>query len=234
MSVNSKTGSNREHREVWGLLPWFINRTLSAEEQARVEGHIKTCLTCRIELKQQRQVYENIQQAELLQQMSNASFNRLKMRIDTQPASRSASFGKRFENFQRFFFQFPDFRRHLALTFAIVLVTTVLIFNTTLEMNLPDNEYRTLAKLSESLDESRKSNLIRVIFTDETDVAQIDAIVGSVHGHIVNGPYQNGIYEILIDGEQKYSMEATDAINALRNNAHVFFAELALAPLSSE
>ena len=234
MSVNSKIDNNREHREVWGLLPWFINRTLNAEEQARVESHIKTCLTCRIELKQQRHVYENIQQAELLQQMSSASFNQLKMRIDTQPVSQLASFGKILERFQRAFFQFPDLRKHLALTFGIVLVTTAFIFNATLEMNLSDNEYRTLAQPSESLHESKNTNLIRVIFTDETDMAQIDTIVDSVYGHIVNGPYQNGIYEILIDGEQKYSMEATDVISELRNNANVFFAELALVPLSSE
>ena len=81
MSVNSKINSNHEHRAVWSLLPWFINRTLSAAEQVRVESHIKTCITCRIELKQQRQVYDNIQQAELMQQMSNASFNQLKKRI---------------------------------------------------------------------------------------------------------------------------------------------------------
>ncbi|MCB1986131.1 MAG: zf-HC2 domain-containing protein [Burkholderiales bacterium] len=232
--MNSKINSNHEHRKVWSLLPWFINQTLSATEQARVESHIRTCITCRIELKQQRQVYENIQQAELLQQISNASFNQLKKRIDTQPASLFASFRKRLDNFQKFFFQFPGLGKQFALTFGILLITTTLIFNATLEKPQAGSEYRTLAQSPEPLQEIKKPNLIRVIFTDETDVAQIDTIVSSVYGHIVNGPYKNGVYEILIDSEQKYSMEATDAIRELRDNANVIFAELAHVSLSSE
>ncbi|MCB1950037.1 MAG: zf-HC2 domain-containing protein [Burkholderiales bacterium] len=234
MSVNSKINSNHEHREVWSLLPWFINRTLNATEQARVESHIKTCITCRIELKQQRQVYDNIQQAELMQQMSNASFNQLKKRIETQPVSQLALFRKKLDNFQKLFFQFPFSRKSFALAFGVLLVTTTFIFNAMHEQTLSENEYRTLAQSSAPLQESKKPNLIRVIFTDETDAAQIDTIVSGVYGHIVNGPYKNGVYEILIDGEQKYSMETTDAISALRNNTHVIFAELAHVQLSSE
>lgn len=234
MSVNSKINSNHEHREVWSLLPWFINQTLSATEQARVESHIKTCITCRIELKQQSQVYDNIQQTELLQQMSNASFNQLKKRIETQPVSQLVLFRKKLVNFQKLFFQFQVSRKSFALIFGVLLMTITFIFNAIHEEILSENEYRTLAQSSVPPQEGNKPNLIRVIFTDEADVAQIDTIISSVYGSIVSGPYKNGVYEILIDSEQKYSMEAADAISTLRNNAHVIFAELAHVSLSPE
>ncbi len=233
MSLNNKSNSNHEHRQVWSLLPWFINRTLNAEEQAQVESHVKTCITCQIELKQQRQVYNNIQQAELLQQMSNASFSQLKKRIDTQPVSQLASIRTRFENFQRLFFPFQA-AKSFALVLAILLIPAVFIFNVMPDKTLPANEYRTLAQTPAPLPESQQPGLIRVVFTDETDGAQIGTIVNSVHGRIVNGPYKNGVYEILIDDEQQYSITTTEVIERLRHNAHVIFAEPAHVPLSIE
>lgn len=39
----------RVHAEVWALLPWLVNRSLRAEEEALARGHLETCLPCRRE-----------------------------------------------------------------------------------------------------------------------------------------------------------------------------------------
>lgn len=224
----------REHQEVWELLPWFINQSLSAAEQTRVENHVRTCVTCRIELKQQQQVYENIQQADLLQQISKASFNQLKKRIEIQTPSQLADGRNKHALFQRpgFSFQFPDSAKYIALAASVLLLIMPLIFNVSHQEPELGNEYRTLSRSAAPHQDNQHPNLVRVIFADETDPAQIHTIVNSVSGHIVNGPYKNGIYEIRIDNEQTYSREITDTIARLRNNANVIFAELAYTSLS--
>lgn len=235
MSVNNKFSRNREHQEVWELLPWFINHSLSAAEHTRVENHVKTCVTCRIELKQQQQVYENIQQADLLQQVSNASFKQLKKRIEVQPGGSQLATGhNKHGHFQIFSFQFPGFTKYIALAASVLLLTTTLIFNVLHEEPELRNEYRTLSRSAEPHQENQHPNLVRVIFADETDSSQIHAIVNSVSGHIINGPYKNGMYEIRIDSEQTYSKEITDTIARLRNNTNVIFAELARGSLSPD
>ena len=82
LSSNIKILSNSEHQKVWDLLPWYVNYSLDPAEQDIVKKHIKTCVTCRIELNQQQQVFEKMQQTDLLQQVSQVSFAQLKKRIE--------------------------------------------------------------------------------------------------------------------------------------------------------
>src|SRR5215831_1323709 len=39
-----------EHAEVWEMLPWYVNGTLSDHERASVEAHLVTCAACQAEL----------------------------------------------------------------------------------------------------------------------------------------------------------------------------------------
>ena len=68
LSSDTQAPSNNEHQKVWTLLPWSVNQSLDSIEQAFVNRHVKTCITCRIELNQQQQVFDKIQQAGILQQ----------------------------------------------------------------------------------------------------------------------------------------------------------------------
>ena len=87
LSSNIKVSSNSEHQKVWDLLPWYINHSLDPVEQDIVKNHIKTCVTCRIELNQQIQVVDNIQRTDLLQQVSQVSFAQLKKELKNAPHS---------------------------------------------------------------------------------------------------------------------------------------------------
>lgn len=73
-----------EHQEVWNLLPWYVNHSLDPAEQDFVRKHVKTCVTCRIEINQQQQLFEKIHQPDLLQQVSQVSFAQLKKRMQEQ------------------------------------------------------------------------------------------------------------------------------------------------------
>ena len=41
---------NQWHQEVWELLPWYVNRTLDAQELAQVEQHLARCPACQEEV----------------------------------------------------------------------------------------------------------------------------------------------------------------------------------------
>lgn len=48
-----------KHREILELLPWYLNKTLSSEEQKRVEEHLRECSSCQVELAE----FEGLRQA---------------------------------------------------------------------------------------------------------------------------------------------------------------------------
>jgi hypothetical protein len=45
------------HDRAFEVLPWLVNGTLANAEREAVEEHARTCIACRRELKQQRQLY---------------------------------------------------------------------------------------------------------------------------------------------------------------------------------
>lgn len=48
MSYPKEAGMN--HQQAYELLPWWVNGTLSAEQQAQVDDHVKSCSTCQQEI----------------------------------------------------------------------------------------------------------------------------------------------------------------------------------------
>lgn len=58
----TRTADCRETNE---LLPWYINRTLDEDEEARVRAHLEICSSCRGELYFGTSVYEAIRATQL-------------------------------------------------------------------------------------------------------------------------------------------------------------------------
>src|SRR5262249_52487844 len=44
------TPMSTEHERAGALLPWYVNATLSTQESALVEEHLRSCLACRQEV----------------------------------------------------------------------------------------------------------------------------------------------------------------------------------------
>ena len=75
-------------------------------------------------------------------------------------------------------------------------------------------------------------NTIRVIFSNDTKQPQINEILASVHGQIVDGPTAQGVYTVAIESELA-SKNVLDMVASLRKNTNVIFAEPPYALLSS-
>lgn len=212
--TDMKITSNSEHQEVWNLLPWYINRSLDAAEQDFVKRHVKTCVTCRIEINQQKQLFEKLQQPDLLQQVSQVSFAQLKKRMHGQSKSRKEQ--------KLYSHQFLGFVKYAALAASLLLLAMPFMLNLPIDEPELKGEYRTLANPAEG---EHKNNILRIVFAENSGTEQIEAILNGVSGHIINGPSKNGIYEVQIGNQQANFQEIHDVISHLRKNSLVVFAE---------
>ena len=218
-----KITSKSEHQEVWDLLPWYINHSLDPAEQDFVRKHVKTCVTCRVEINQQQQLLEKIQQQDLLQQVSQVTFARLKKRMQEQ--SKLGAFAEQAKPSQEqklFSHQFLGFVKYTALAASLLLLALPLMLNPPTDDPELKSDYRTLANPAEG---KHKNNFIRIVFAEHLGAEQIKAILNGVSGHIIKVPSKNGIYEVQIGNRQTNSLEVNDAISQLRKNSLVVFAE---------
>lgn len=212
-----------EHQEVWNLLPWYVNHSLDPAEQDFVRKHVKTCVTCRIEINQQQQLFEKIHQPDLLQQVSQVSFAQLKKRMQEQ--SKLSTFAEQAKpsQAQKFFSrQLLGFVKYTALAASLLLLAMPFMLNLPTDDPELKGDYRTLANPAEG---EHKNNIIRIVFAEHSGTEQIETILNGVSGHIIKGPSKNGIYEVQIGNRQANSLEVDDAISQLRKNSLVVFAE---------
>ncbi len=215
------------HDEIWLLIPWYANGSLGDSERARVKAHLQACLVCRRELANQAMLAKQLEQTPQLGISCKPSFERLMSRIHGEEAikanrnSQTQDKAQWLENLNRWLF--PHFTpKHLSAVFAtgLLAIALALLFSGT-----PFNEiktYHTVAN-SNSLDRFTTSD-IRVIFADQVTEREIGKLIGSIQGNIVDGPNPAGVYTIRVaDG-----MPLTQALNQLRGNKSIIFAEPAL------
>ena len=69
------------HREVWLLLPWYVNRSLGGDDKQLVENHLKVCLPCRGELTNQRGLLTKVCETTPIQIAGKAAFSNLQKRM---------------------------------------------------------------------------------------------------------------------------------------------------------
>ncbi|NBQ68063.1 MAG: zf-HC2 domain-containing protein [Nitrosomonadaceae bacterium] len=216
------TGKN-EHQKVWNLLPWYVNHSLEAAEKDRVRNHVRMCIACRIELQQQQQLFEEMQQTDLLRQVSQAAFAQLRKRIEQQsvirPFTRPNQPG---EESKLSSGQSPGFVKYTTLAASLLLLAMPFMLHLPADQSAFTAEYRTLASAPKN---TPAHNRVRIVFADQPDPKHIGAILHSVSGRIVHGPSENGIYEIQIGDRHTRSQEVDDAIAYLRDNTQVIFAE---------
>ena len=82
MSNERWLDNSAEHREVSGLIPWYVNATLDERACRRVDAHVGLCAVCSDDLLVQRRLFEAIDSATTVDYMPMASLRRLQARLD--------------------------------------------------------------------------------------------------------------------------------------------------------
>ena len=222
------------HQDISLLLPWYVNKSLHDAESKRVENHLKVCLTCRRELVTLHKLAAAVQQEGELDSAAQVSFSGLKKRIHStndinlEKAQEVAALPVR-----RKWFGKTDVAQwrlpQTAFALAAVLLLSLMMPRFIDTGAIQQNDFRTL---SDAENPVVSQNTMRVIFSNDIQKPQINDILASVQGRIIDGPTAQGIYTVAVDNELA-SKDVLDRIISLRKNAHVIFAEPAYALLSS-
>jgi hypothetical protein len=235
-----------DHQELSQLLPWYVNKTLQDGELKAVEAHLGVCLACKRELMQLQKLAQAVKKEGSLDSAEQASFTRLKMRLHgqaqpaapqqvplDQPQTTVSSNVKPLGSARKQrWASSVSVLRHPALAMAAALLLSVaLLMPRHVENDAQlGNNFRTL---SDAKPETvMNSNEIRVVFAENVDQAQKDKILERIHGQVIDNPTAQGVYTVRLNSKAAVK-GSLDAVELLRKDSNVIFAEPAYALLST-
>lgn len=204
--------SGMQHSRAFELLPWLINGTLGEPERHAVEEHVRTCIVCRREIKEQQRLYATVRARRTADVSAEAGFDRMNRELDDAARARHV-WSKRSAALAPF-----------ALAAAAgVAVLALLLWFTPLP-GLDSDAYTTLATPARS-----NEVLLDVVFAEDTTAAEIQALLDDIGGEIVAGPSDIGRYNVRIAGDGTGAARSSEALGLLAADSRVRFAARSLA-----
>ncbi len=195
-----------EHERAFELLPWLVNDTLAVAEREAVELHVRTCITCRREVKDQQRLLAVLQRHPTVHLSEQNGLERLTDALDHgAPRAHEPGYA-------------PFLRFGVVATLGVALVGGLLW----LAPDTPRGDvYATLADAPAS---ATRTAQLDVVFTRETTAAEIAALLNAIGIEIVSGPSEIGRYGVRLTRESAGSIELARALERLAIDPHVRFA----------
>ena len=228
--LSSRLSPHTAHREVWMLLPWYVNGTLEGAEFNLMQQHLRVCIICRQELAEQQKLAEAIGQSSAIDLVPQASLARLLQRIDSEapPADRRKKGWNRFRSpWTRLLewlsgVRLPQ-RAWVAVPLLILLLALAPAVRFWLSSVPREPQYHTLA--SPNSVPAVGSTDIQVVFAQTFDQEQIQQLLHSLPAKIVAGPNASGAYTVRIATRDRSNQEMLAALVRLYQNPGVLRAE---------
>jgi hypothetical protein len=196
------------HGRAFELLPWLVNGTLSAKEREAVEEHVRMCIACRRELREQQRLYTAMRARGRTDVSAEAGLEQLDHKLDAES--------------RRWRLGYAAAVRFGVAAAAGLAVLAVLLWLTPLP-RFEDAPYSTLAAPA-----ATDMTLIDVIFADETTSAEMQQLLDRIGGEIVAGPTNLGRYTVRVRAP-KTAAERTELLRSLADDPRVRFAGPAFA-----
>lgn len=206
--------SSMPHIRAFELLPWLVNGTLGAPERDAVEEHVRSCIVCRREVKEQHRLYATVRARRTADVSAEAGFDRLDRELDDAARARHA-WSKRSSALAPF----------AVAAAAGIAVLALLLWFTPLP-GLDSNAYSTLATPGRS-----NAVLLDVVFAEDTTAAEMQALLDDIGGEIVAGPSDVGRYNVRIVEGLADDARLSELLGTLTADRHVRFAGRSLADL---
>ena len=203
-----------EHQRAFELLPWLVNGRLEASEREAVEGHLRSCLPCRRELKEQQRLRTALREHPAVHISLKTSFDRLTRRL-AEPVIEPPRHAAR---------PLSAFARFAVAGVAGIALLGVLLWLVPREQE-PDAAYRTLATSA-----AGGGTRVDIVFVESATPAERDRVVADIGGEIASGPTELGRYTVRFDSDHSSDADVADALRRLNRDPHVRFAGLSLAP----
>jgi Putative zinc-finger len=203
------------HERAFELLPWLVNGSLATREREAVEEHLRTCLPCRRELKEQRHLHEVLRTQPAVHISPQTGFEDLSRQMATGPR------GRRFRR------PLGPIGRFASVAAAGVALVAALFWLAPLEERGAAADYRTLAAGADA-----SGARIDLIFVQSITAAQMQAVLDELGGEVAAGPTDLGRYTVQLDRDASEA-EIAALLERLRTDPRVRFAGRALAAESA-
>jgi hypothetical protein len=212
------------HGECWNLLPWIANESAAAKDIARVEAHLRDCRECQQELEFQRELRNAIRAEDAVVLAPQISLQKLMQRIDTvedidaEPEVSPASVVAMPRRKQSLW------SRWLPIAAAVQGIAIIGLL-AAMWMQSPDSltapRYETRSASDKAI---AHRPVIRVVFTGNASLDDMNRVLRSVDAQIIAGPSEAGVYTI---GAARFADESRvdQALAQLRADGRVRFAE---------
>ena len=207
------------HEDLSQFLPWYANGTLSLEEYALVEEHLKTCGACQDALQLLRNV--GVAMTELAEEapMVKLSFDKIGAAAENSETSKRAARRRSFADWLDAIWNPPPQITRLVFVIQLALILGLGIYSYTLRRETPT--YTTLSGTEESTGGAR----LTINFATNTTVEQMSQILSSIGGRIVSGPSPLGMYVIELPVKPEKGTEIQSVVDKLRTNGAIRFVE---------
>jgi hypothetical protein len=214
------------------LLPWFASGRIDADDAARVAAHVAVCPACRADLAAQRELHGLMQADAKVEHSPQPALQKLMSRIDeldreiaakeTPPANAASASPA------------PSPARAAStrwLVAAVVLQAMGIGLLGTLLWRHPggrdaDAQYVTLGNVDAGVGAAPR---VRVVFTPDTPIGSLEALLDTVHADIVAGPTDAGAYTLALRPVAGAPEPVEAGLARLRADPHVVFAEPVVA-----
>jgi hypothetical protein len=201
----SSAGDPFGHSRAFELLPWLVNDSLATPERDAVELHVRTCIVCRREIKEQQRLLAALQAQPIVHLSAQNAFDRLSNELDDGRHARHAPRDPAYLPFLRF---------GVVAAMGVALVS--FLFWLAPDAPQQSADYATLAT-----EPSGRGPHFDVIFSRDTTAAEIQTLLDSVGGEIVAGPSEVGRYGIRVTSGPAGATDLAKALAQLAGDPHV-------------
>jgi anti-sigma-K factor RskA len=216
---------NTEHTELEGLIPWYVNGTLSAEESAAVEQHMAVCKQCQSEALRCQSLVGQLPAAQEIWKPSAAHFADILANVDKLEAV-TAKPDTRRTKARLGFFQ----RISVGLSQTPSPVRWTLAFETlafaalALFLVLPNSPIPKTGRIFETLSNAElpttKGKSIRLVFSEDMTTRELFDLLKQAKAQIRQGPSEVGSYTVEVASQDEAS-----SLSVLRANPKVRLAQ---------
>lgn len=190
----SPEAHRRLHRDVWELLPWYVNQTLEPAERERVEAHLATCITCRSEVVLLRQLERHVRDTDVLDDAVTRSLSAVRGRIAAAPRGDAPGLRHRLAAAGALWRRSPGAMKAVVATQTAVIVAGLGVLGT-----LPAASDRAPTFQTLSSDRSAAApGQLRVKVAEGVGESQLRALLVAQSLRIVDGPSPTGVYTLAV------------------------------------
>jgi anti-sigma factor RsiW len=208
-----------------GLIPWYVNGTLSAEESAVVEQHLATCEQCQSEASRCQSLVGQLPVAQEIWKPSAAHFAGILANVDKLVAANVKPDTRRtkatlgfFQRISAGLSQTPSPVRW-TLAFETLAFAALALFLVLPNSPIPKSN-GVFETLSNAESPTTKGKAIRLVFSEDMTTRELFDLLKQVKAQIRQGPSEVGSYTVEIA-----SKEEAQALSILRANPKVRLAQ---------